>query len=294
MQPMSTSVLDELVLSKPYFDRQGLIIAEAGGKPIGFAHAGFGPNEEGSDIAVSKGFTCMLMTTAEDEEVANQLLAESESFLRARGAESLYGGSLDAMGPFYLGLYGGSRVRGVLASDVAQTEVFLRNGYQAADEYVVLQRELTGFRPLVDRKQMQLRRSHNVEATMDPRPETWWAACNVGQTDHSRFEVRTRGKSEKCGSVVFWEMQPIASGWGVQSIGLLDLEIDRSMQRTGLATFLLGEALRQLIPEGASLVEVQVRLDNEAALGLFKKLGFKQVDRGAVFRKMTPAEAKPS
>jgi ribosomal protein S18 acetylase RimI-like enzyme len=84
---------------------------------------------------------------------------------------------------------------------------------------------------------------------------------------------------------MFWEMQPIASGWGVHAFGLLDLRIEPAKQQSGVATFLMCEALRQLMLAGASLVEVHVPCDNSAALGLFQKLGFNQVDRGVVFRK---------
>jgi hypothetical protein len=35
MQPMSVAILDRLILSKPYFDRQGLIVAVEDEQPIG-------------------------------------------------------------------------------------------------------------------------------------------------------------------------------------------------------------------------------------------------------------------
>ena len=48
------------VLAKPYFDREGLIVAEEDGVIVGFAHAGFGANEAGSDIAIARGVICAL------------------------------------------------------------------------------------------------------------------------------------------------------------------------------------------------------------------------------------------
>ena len=47
MQPMSIAVLERYVLSKPTFDPQGLIVATDEDKLVGFAHAGFGPDEQG-------------------------------------------------------------------------------------------------------------------------------------------------------------------------------------------------------------------------------------------------------
>jgi ribosomal protein S18 acetylase RimI-like enzyme len=65
------------------------------------------------------------------------------------------------------------------------------------------------------------------------------------------------------------------------------LEIDESERRQGLATFLLGEGLRQSHRHGATLVEAQAMQHNTAALSLYRKLGFEEVDQGVVFRKET-------
>ena len=43
MQPMTSALLEACVFSKPYFDREGLIIAVDDGRTVGFAHAAFGP-----------------------------------------------------------------------------------------------------------------------------------------------------------------------------------------------------------------------------------------------------------
>ena len=45
-QSMSVSLLEDLVLGKPYFDRCGLIVACEEKNPVGFGHAGFGPSAD--------------------------------------------------------------------------------------------------------------------------------------------------------------------------------------------------------------------------------------------------------
>ena len=44
VQPMTSALLEACVFSKPYFDREGLLVAVDGARVVGFAHAGFGPN----------------------------------------------------------------------------------------------------------------------------------------------------------------------------------------------------------------------------------------------------------
>ena len=55
MQPMSADLFESHVLSKPYFDSRGLIVALDDGAPVGFAHAGFGPNSDESGLSTQLG-----------------------------------------------------------------------------------------------------------------------------------------------------------------------------------------------------------------------------------------------
>ena len=116
---VTAELLDIYVFSKPYFDRNGLIVAEDNGEVIGFAHAGFGPDEEMGNFSTDLGVTCMVMAdpNVDFETLGPQLLAESESYLKRSGTKVMYGGGMYPLNPFYLGLYGGSESPGVLESD---------------------------------------------------------------------------------------------------------------------------------------------------------------------------------
>ncbi len=288
MQPMSAELFEQLVLSKPYFDNQGLILALDGRTAVGFVHAGFGANDDGSGISTVMGVTCMLMVRRDYRRmgIGSQLLAHSEQYLRGRGAQVLYGGSIRPLNPFYLGLYGGSELPGVLASDVEAQHLYRSNGYRDVNHTVILHRDLKSFRPIVDRQQIQIRRRSTLKVTVDPPTTTWWQACTVGAFDRGRFDLLLMGGADRAvATVTAWSMEPLSTSWGVRAMGLIDLEVDPSSRRQGLATFLLGEAFRQLQQQGVALIEVQTMEDNSSARSLYRKLGFEQVDSGAVFRK---------
>ena len=51
-QGIDVTAMERFVFSKPYFEREGLIVAEEAGRPVGFVHAGFGPVEDGSTLRV--------------------------------------------------------------------------------------------------------------------------------------------------------------------------------------------------------------------------------------------------
>ncbi len=285
MQPMSVAILERFVLSKPIFDRRGLIVAVEGDAIVGFAHAGFGPTADQASLTTAQGATALVLLRAETElAVAGELVGRAEDYLRTLGARTLHGGGSLLLAPFYFGLYGGSELSGVLESDERQQAIFGDSGYRAGVRSLVLQRDLADFRPPIDRQQIQIRRQTAVEMFADPPTTTWWEACVFEPFDRTRAVLVDRGGSVLA-AVNFWNMETMAGTWGVQAAGMAGLEVTATRRRQGLATYLLGEALRQLHAQGVSMVEVHVEETNAAARVLFERLGFRQVDAATLYRK---------
>jgi len=284
MQPMTAAIIELQVLSKPYFDRDGLIVALDDSldddRPVGFAHASFASDSDGLDIDHTSGVISICQVSHRDDrdEIFAALLSHCEEYLRKAGATSIRVGGETAHAPFYRGLYGGSELAGLLLSDQATLDQFLRNGYHEVSRKVVLQRELVGFRPLVDRTQMQIRRSYHIGTEDYPGVKSWWDACVIWHGERIQFQLQNKKEATACGEVMYWDLEPLASSWGVHAHGLTHITIDASQARQGLGAFLLGESLRQLSANGITLVETQVERTQSEAIGLFTKLGFHQVD----------------
>lgn len=286
-RPLTPAVLEATVLSKPFFDRHGLIVAVEGEQVVGFAHAGFGPNRDGSALDTVVGSTCMLFVDNQRHrsEVPRELLLRSERYLVDRGARQLRGGGDLEIAPFYLGLYGGTSVPGILHSDPLLQRLLGNAGYTETSQRVVMQRQLAGFRPPVDRKQLQLKRKMQVVAERDPRPTNWWEACTTGMTDRCEFTISARTDDAVAGRAIFWDMEPLASSWGVHARGLTQLEVMQSPEQESITVFLLGEAMRQLAAEGVTLVEIHADAADSSLVHSLEKLAFQEVERGSHFCK---------
>lgn len=286
-QPMSLELFEQHVLSKPYFDREGFLVAVDDEKPVGFAHAAFGATDDEQGLAYSLGCTALLMVRAnyQRQGIGTQLLARSEEYLRSRGASVLYAGAMRPMNAFYLGLYGGSELAGVLNSTPHAQQLFAARGYREVDRCSVLHLDLKRFRAVVDRKQMQIRRSTTLVIRDDAPPPNWWQACLYAPYCRTTFELLDRGDGRTIAHATSWSMTPLAANWGVHAAGLVDLEVVADRQRQGYATFIIGEAFKHLLAQGMSLVEVQTMFRNAPAIAMYKKLGFVEVDQGVVYRK---------
>ena len=286
MQPMTSAMLEACVFSKPYFDREGLIVAMDGGRAVGFAHAAFGPNKDRSAVDPRVGTTLLVAVVPhpEQERIGDDLLKRCEEYLRRRGAEVILGGGSFEMRSFYLGLYGGSDLPGILDSSAAMQAVFRRAGYEVADRIAVLRRSLSGFRPPVNRLQLAIRRNTVLRVIDEPTRRTWWEAATTTGLSLQRYDLRNHAE-QLLGSASFWDMQPLASAWGLRAAGLMEVAIEGERRRQGLAHYLVAEALHDLEQEGVMLVETHASQPNTPAMKLFEKLGFETAEFGTLFRR---------
>lgn len=288
VQPMTAGIFDELVTAKQYFDPRGLIVALDGPTTVGFAHAGFGPSDDGRVVAKQMGVTHLVMVRPHHQRqgIGRELLARCEAYLREQGAGVLYAGGIGHLDGFYIGLYGGSEMPGVLDSCPGAQRLFLDAGYREIDRTLVFHRDAATFRPPVDRRLMQLRRNTTLRVIDDPPAKSWWNASTYGSFAQLRLELDLKSPAVRAvASVDLWMMETYAASWGLHPAGLRNLQVAPEYQRQGIALFLVSEAMQQLRNRRISLVEAQTMVHNTAAVALYRKLGFEQVDSGAVYRR---------
>ena len=80
-------------------------------------------------------------------------------------------------------------------------------------------------------------------------------------------------------------MASLGRTWGKRAAGLVDVRVTESMRGQGIGKLLVTELLVRLRDEGVELVEVQTMDRNQAAVGLYRALGFEQVDQGIIYRR---------
>lgn len=287
LQPVSAGLLEQFVFSKPYFDREGLILALKDGVPVGFVHAGFGPNDERDAVSTDDGTTYMLMLDGNhrDPGLADELLARSEGYLRDRGTKVVYAGGICPLNAFYLGLCGGAELPGVLSTDAMMADTVRRNGYREIDQVAVLQRDLSRYRLPVSREQRRLRREVMCVEHYSPVAANWWDACTIGTFERVHFGLRRYDNDEAVANAWFWDIEPLSTSWGIPTAGLFDVHVADNWRRKGYASYLLAEAFYRLRARGIVLIEAQTMRTNEPAIAMYQHLGFTEVDHGMVFRK---------
>jgi ribosomal protein S18 acetylase RimI-like enzyme len=280
--------LEYAVFAKPYFDPAGLIVAEEDGTCAGFVHAGFGANETESALSYASGVTCVLAVrpALQRRGIGSALLRRAEEYLRQGGARALYVGPHRPLDPFYLGLYGGSELPGLLDSDAAGSAFLARHGYVAGKATAVFQRRLAEPIRLLDARGAGQRHRFELKVEMPPaRDSTWWELCVFGLMEPLRFTLQERQTGMAAASASVYELEGFGWRWGQPAVGIAGLHVRPELRGQGLGRLLLFLTLRYIQDQCFEIVEMQAAEDNEPAHKLCLALGFNRVDTGHVYQR---------
>ena len=122
----------------------------------------------------------------------------------------------------------------------------------------------------------------------DPRevlPDNWWDAGVWSLHEWTRFDLVLPDGGEPIVSATFWDVDPLARSWGVQTVGLARLEDTAEARQEGLTAFLLAEVLRQYQSSGYAHFEAQADVTDQTLRALFQQLGLVEYDQGALWAK---------
>jgi ribosomal protein S18 acetylase RimI-like enzyme len=282
-----SSTLEDCVFAKPCFDPAGLILAEEDGQCVGFVHAGFGPDAAGDGLDPTTGVTCMLCVkpTHRRRGIGSELLRRSEEYLRVRGVRTLCAGPGRDVCAYYMGLYGGSDLPGVLDSDPEARLFLQKRGYGVHVTTLVWQRSMDRQVKVLDPRCAAHMRRYDIDIDQSGACSTWWQNCVLGLIEPLQFILRDRQQKTIAATALGYELEGFSWRWGRPSAGILFLQVAPELRKQGLAKFFLAQVLRYYQDQCFELVEVQAGEQDEPAGRLLRGLGFAQVDVGRVFRK---------
>lgn len=283
----NSPALEVHVFSKPYFDHKGLFIAEADGQVVGFAHAGFGPDAGGMKLDPALGIVCLVVIHPKQQRkgIGSELLRRCEAYLREKGAKQILAGGRRPRSPFYWGLYGGCELPGLLLSDVGADFFFQAHGYTLHETVLIHQRHVDGPILIQDPRFVSLKRKYEVRVMPRPLGKRWYDECTYSPLEMLHFQLQEVATGTPLAWVRMWDMDAFAWRWHQPAVGLIDLEVKPMHRQKGLGKFLMANVLRYIQEQFYSLIEIQSPINNEAALSLYQKLGFRQVDEGRVYSK---------
>lgn len=288
VRPLTGHDFDARVADKPFFEADGLIVATRDDHIVGFAHAGFGPDDPldpSHRLNDELGTIAMMVVEPGpvDPELERGLIDRAERYLRSRGASVLYAGGQSPLNPFYWGLYGGSEFAGILASHTSFHRAVVAAGYEPASTTELLEADMMGpeFR---DPRALLLRRIARLEVTEDVLPVHWWESYAIGEFRPTSYSLRSKADDRELAHATTWDMNWLSRGDDRARLGLINLDVHPEFRRKGFGRHLVSEMLRAARAESTATVAVQTRSTNLPALAFYKSLGFARVETATLYR----------
>ncbi len=280
-----SSLLENYVFSKSYFEPKGLLVAADEKNIVGFAHNGFGPSADGAGLDRSTGVVSLLAVrpSYQRQGVGSELLKQSESYLTESGATKLLGGATWPAAPFYFGVYGGATFSGLLQSDPAGHPFLRKHGYVAGSNKAVFQRNLTEPLVVVDGRFAALRKRCEVRIKPRTGVSTWFEECVLGSVELFEFVLEERLTQKPLACITVWEMDGIGYKWQMPAIGIVDMVVESGLRKQAMGKFLLYQMLRYLQEQFFGTAEVHIDSTNTFAIDMAKKFGFVQVDEAVAY-----------
>jgi ribosomal protein S18 acetylase RimI-like enzyme len=274
------------LFSKPYFDPDSLLIAQADGQVVGLALTGFGPNDSQSALDPRNGVLCLIGVAPSHRRqgIGSELLRRAETYLRSRGSNQVFAGPMYPLNPYTFGLYGGSNSCGFLDSDPLARPFFTSHSYAVESSRLVFRRSFKNAFQVVDGRFAAHRLRYHIN-TAPLQRTTWWQECIFGPIDLYEYRLQDKLTGRSVASAFLWEMETYVSSWNEHPIAISDIIVADEMRRQGLAKFLMAQTLRFLQDQFYSMVEMQVHADNVAGINLLRSLGFEHTDAGHVYKK---------
>ena len=291
---ISLDLLYEHVLGLPFFDSTGLLIAFDDDRPVGFAHAAFGPNGSGSNIDMGTGVIPLVLVVPSypnAAELTRLFVTQCEDYLVARGANVIFGSSTRPSASFYSGLYGGSEPLGVCNSNENLIHAYEGLGFNSIFGTARFRQDLRKYRPPFTPKSVAWRRKLKVKYSDKYPMQAWFRACVSSHFNWFGAEAISDSQAEPVAKLSIRISHPMEkANLGVMTptaAALVCVDVDQAYRQKGVATFLIGESIRHLVSEHhTNVIETMSTNTSGPFAALLRRLGWEEFDRGQIFIKI--------
>ncbi|MEX0702606.1 MAG: GNAT family N-acetyltransferase [Planctomycetales bacterium] len=284
---LTPEILDALVLSQPYFDPAGLVVAQDEQQIVGFAHAGFAAAADESALNRESGVICAALVHPEHRRrgIGRALVDRAEAYLRERGARDVHAGPSPGRDPFYVGLYGGVRPVGFLETDPDAGPFFEALGYRPVERHGVFERDTAETHDPMHFRLLTIRRNMQLAAAPAPESASWWWFTRLGRLDSACFLLVPKQGGDPVAGITAVGLELYLPKWQVHAAGVTELQVAAEHSRKGYGQALVLEVCRRLRQEAIGRLASHAPESNAAAVSLLQSVGFERVDTGLVYRR---------
>lgn len=267
--PLTADALRQVVIDKPYFDPQGMLLAwaDGGNTLLGYVHACVVPYTDGPQLeGPAWPRIVMLLFESDRPDVGIELVRRATDWLRHHSDEAPTYLHPHRGYPFYRGLWYGGEPQAPLTFPHVQMAL-AAGGYRQTHQDVMMVAQLTSPPPrleaacAVDYEDIAKPLAHEVQRA------SWIGFFPRLLT--ARIDGRWAGE---CAYVM---LPQAAAKLGRPSMSIYNLAVESRFRRRGIAAALISRAQQVAFDAGARTMTVCTNLDNAPAHATYYKCGYR-------------------
>lgn len=285
--------LELCCLAKPYFCESEFFVAEREDAIVGWVHVARTGQENLGDIdqdSAAVAAICVTPAAEDEDDIAAILLTFVDEQLAERNVSSYAFRPMLPHSSFYLGSGVAGSMIGISAAETRICRWLTAAGYHATVPTNAWELDLAAFQPPMNRVQMQIRRSAQVNREVDEPMLPWWQACVLGHTEPTAFQLTHRTEKRVLNEVLFWTVAPELQSSPESAVWLWPPKATEDVEEDAdQLVFLIAESLRQFQEERLDVVRTVSAASDTSRNALLRRLGFSTSESGVVFEKKPEA-----
>jgi hypothetical protein len=286
--PISSTIIERAILSRTFFTRNELLIAEIDGQPEGwchFSHPGSMADDLTGDETSETAILSAICFTHAGLACCDALLDAVQARTRELGCSKILAGPLRDQQCGYVGLPPIGHGLGISESDVRVSSLLTRHGFSPGGSYERLVVTTAPYRPPINREMIQLRRTTRTErATVIPQSGRYASA--MAHLDIEHHQLINHRNGDHLANVRMWLSDPEAQVMSCAE-AILDLSpVETPGQLTVAERFLISAIIQTMANRCVFRVETVVDADHHELKEQLRSLGFEHADRGRRWEKI--------
>lgn len=279
--PLTMAALEIVVLSRPYFQRNHLLVAADDRRTVGFLHwlpiAG--------DLRRAVVANIALPEHPQQTEIAQQLFDRATEEAQASGISRLLIGNAPEYWTGYAGVGRSGMGGGVLDADEKVSRWAQLAGFQPRRKLLTFGLALQSYRPAFDREQLAMRRAATVDRRRDINDQPFRIASAMSHLEMHRF-VASERSGKRLAELELLLGDPemsIVSGGTVLLSRWAAASDPPPPNPTAALRFVLSGAIAEMASERAEQIQTTIEADDQAAQALLESVGFSLQYSGTVY-----------
>lgn len=278
--PMTTATVEVVVLNRPYFDPQQLLIASIDGRDCGFLHWLPLPDSPQKAVVANIAVT----RREQQDELAAELLVQACQKAQTQGVATMLLGQAPEYWTGYAGVGRYGMGGGIPETDHLAVRWARSANFQSHRSLEAYKLELASYRPVFDRELLAMRRTSKVERKRDITDVPFRVAAAMSHMELHRFvAVSQQGKQLAQAEILLGDPEMmIVSGKAALLSGWHGFA-QRPSENQAALKFVISAAIGDLVAERIESLQATIEAGDSEPAAMLTSVGFSLEQRGTIY-----------